>query len=118
MNTKDYSVLIKEFSERLPHNLYFSHCGKIYKLKSIELDGKNIINDKYPIEICYPYLRPMLSMTEEEKKEYNSYHSHPDNIGDAPWFYVDWLRTHHFDYRGVIEKGLAREAPEGMYTHL
>ena len=54
-----------------------------------------------------PYLRPMSSMTEEEKIEYNSYHSHPDNIGDSPWFYVDWLNAHHFDYRGLIEKDLA-----------
>jgi hypothetical protein len=27
----------------------------------------------------------------------------------------DWLNAHHFDYRGLIEKGLALEAPEGMY---
>jgi hypothetical protein len=30
--------------------------------------------------------------------------------------YVDWLNAHHFDYRGLIEKGLALEAPEGMYN--
>ena len=28
---------------------------------------------------------------------------------------IDWLNSHHFDYRGLIEKGLALEAPEGMY---
>jgi len=27
----------------------------------------------------------------------------------------DWLNAHHFDYRGLIERGLALEAPEGMY---
>jgi hypothetical protein len=27
----------------------------------------------------------------------------------------DWLNAHHFDYRGLIEKGLALEAAEGMY---
>lgn len=27
----------------------------------------------------------------------------------------DWLNFHHFDYRGLIEKGLAIEAPEDMY---
>lgn len=28
---------------------------------------------------------------------------------------LDWLNEHHFDYRGLIEKGLALVAPEGMY---
>ena len=28
---------------------------------------------------------------------------------------IDWLNAHHFDYRGLIDKGLAIEAPEGMY---
>lgn len=30
---------------------------------------------------------------------------------------LDCLNAHHFDYRGLIEKGLALEAPEGMYEH-
>ena len=30
--------------------------------------------------------------------------------------FIDWLNQHHFDYRGLIEKGLALEAPEGMYN--
>ena len=29
----------------------------------------------------------------------------------------DWLNSHHFDYRGLIEKGLALEAPEDMYKN-
>ena len=29
---------------------------------------------------------------------------------------IDWLNSHHFDYRGLIKKGLALEAPEGMYN--
>lgn len=29
---------------------------------------------------------------------------------------LDWLNEHHFDYRGLIKKGLALEAPENMYT--
>lgn len=29
---------------------------------------------------------------------------------------IDWLNANHFDYRGLIEKGLALEAPEGMYN--
>ena len=50
----------------------------------------------------------MSSMTDEEKEEYI-------NTFLAMWDAVDWLNAHHFDYRGLIEKGLAIEAPEGMY---
>jgi hypothetical protein len=30
-------------------------------------------------------------------------------------FIYDWLNAHHFDYRGLIDKGLALEALDGMY---
>ncbi len=57
-----------------------------------------------------PYLRPMSSMTEEEEEEYESI-----KCWKNEWELVDWLNAHHFDYRGLIEKGLALEAPKGMY---
>lgn len=68
-----------------------------------------------------PYLRPMSSMTEQEKEEFENILEGYDKenmpfegfeFGDD----TDWLNAHHFDYRGLIEKGLALEAPEGMYT--
>lgn len=65
------------------------------------------------IDACRLYLRPMSSMTMEEQREYI-----PVGRGmspDNPSVLADWLNAHHFDYRGLIEKGLALEAPEGMY---
>ena len=59
-----------------------------------------------------PYLRPMSSMTEEERKEYEKF-SH-FSIGLAP-ILMDWIYSHHLDCCGLIEKGLAFEALEGMY---
>ena len=50
-----------------------------------------------------PYLRPMDSMTEEEYAEFG-YDTLRYTIQD-----IDWLNAHHFDYRGLIEKGLAIE---------
>ena len=35
--------------------------------------------------------------------------------GDGLNHLYDWLNAHHFDYRDLIDKGLALEAPEGMY---
>ena len=61
-----------------------------------------------------PYLRPMSSMTEEEEKEYinidNLSYSCPMDYAHFPAFKrIDWLNAHHFDYRGLIPKGLAIE---------
>ena len=55
-----------------------------------------------------PYLRPMSSMTEEECKELKQV-ALVDNEGVPGDItaYIDWLNAHHFDYRGLIEKGLA-----------
>ena len=64
----------------------------------------------------YPYLRPMSSMTEEEKTEYHETHEIILGVHMIKTLKsYDWLNAHHFDYRGLIEKGLALEAPEGMY---
>ena len=66
---------------------------------------------------CRLYLRPMSSMTEEERKEYNEYIFHGASIGSilntaTAYELIDWLNKHHFDYRGLIEKGLAIEVTE------
>ena len=84
-----------------------------------------------------PYLRPMSSMTEEEYVYFMSIRgmnlrsyeihemmsenfSHPNRIAIVNTLgryshNIDWLNENMFDYRGLIEKGLALEAPEEMY---
>ena len=77
----------------------------------------------------------MSSMTEEEKKELKAA-TCPEGTGyfddqylicpmshfgeyigyDFMSDILDWLNEHHFDFRGLIEKGLALEALEGMYV--
>lgn len=73
--------------------------------------------------ILKPYLRPMSSITEEERSNLRAYCRTQEgiiyDIGvsgaiNSPAI-INWLNAHHFDYRGLIEKGLALEAPEGMY---
>ena len=74
-----------------------------------------------------PYLRPMSSMTDNERFELWKKTMQlalqsslglsefvPNTVVPAA-FEIDYYNTHHFDYRGLIEKGLALEAPEGMY---
>ena len=82
-----------------------------------------------------PYLRPMSSMTEEEKEELKELIDSEDVDEKGVYFleggtledYLsefsyklcnivnDWLNEHHFDYRGLIERGLALKATEEMY---
>ena len=71
------------------------------------------------------YLRPMSSMTEEERKEYKGFIIHREHVNaqgqewdidcfsfDSAPRLIDWLNAHHIDYRGLIEKGLAIEVTE------
>jgi hypothetical protein len=58
-------------------------------------------------------------MTEEEKKEYE--HIAPgieveNGVRIPNVNQIDWLNAYHFDYRGLIPKGLALVAPDGMYN--
>lgn len=83
------------------------------KLKLLREDNETFCY--LPIEECKPYLRPMSSMTYEEKLKY--YESLIMAKGDVSCVAVviDWLTANHFDYRGLIEKGLAIETPNNMY---
>ena len=63
-----------------------------------------------------PYLRPMSSMTEEEKNQWLWVANDGITEGMIDRC-VDWLNAHHFDYRGLIPLELALEAPEGMYNN-
>lgn len=73
-----------------------------------------------PIEVIKPYLRPMSSMTEEERKEYDSKRKHICDNYNRYCFdtieSIDWLNKHYFDYRGLIEMNLALKAPRDMYS--
>ena len=80
-----------------------------------------------------PYLRLLSSITKKEKDElidlglgyidsgrYEDENGVKIYIGESfqfiPCFELyDWFNSHFFDYRGLIEKGLALEAPKGMY---
>lgn len=72
----------------------------------------------YTYEEFTPYLRPMSSMTEDEYKQYSIIAGltiYEDGRVISNGKEYDWLNKHHFDYRDLIEKRLALEAPEGMY---
>lgn len=109
MTQEDKELLLKDLCARLP---YHPKGHVVNACNGAECDEwltcatftmfTNVTNN------CRLYLRPMSSMTEEEKKELNNvlefqYYSDDSCMCES----TDWLNSHHFDYRGLIEKGLA-----------
>lgn len=122
MTKEDRELLLKDLCARLPYRVLVQSVNSTYPtpLTASLLNNYSYMEDIY----CKPYLRPMSSMTDEERKEYESliftnYHhsTHTQYIEiNEVDYYIDWLNSKHFDYRNLIEKKLALEAPEGMYN--
>ena len=124
MKQEDEELLLKDLSARLPYGVMIQHPESFYPQRKV-VEKLVTINDLWRfnddgwfIEYVRPYLRPMSSMTEEESTEYlNACGNEMDNPLSSPRYSgIDWLLKNHFDFRGLIEKGLAIEAPEGMYS--
>lgn len=118
MTQEDKQLLLKDLCARLPYGVICTdnrHGDS--RVFYIDVEDERVYYtdfDEYGlIENCKPYLRPISSMTEEEKDEYDRL-----VMCNASWVVDDWLNSRHFDYRGLIEKGLVLEAPEGMYLTL
>ena len=118
MSDKDKKLLLIDLSARLPYGQFVLLGGK-ETVMLCGIDGDevylNIDSDSFHVESIKPYLRPMSSMTRDESYELDHVEERYDNHYDSIVAQIDWLNKHHFDYRGLIEKGLALEAPKGMY---
>lgn len=102
--------------------------------KPLEIDDGHDENSStyWNLEDVTPYLRPMASMTEEEKEDILqalNIHGDIDTEGNLLLGveyniltlkvckkYLGELNKRMFDVCHLIEKGLALEAPEGMYN--
>ena len=127
MTKEDKQLLLQDLCARLPYGVNFqlhNSQGNTFDFY-IGVNTSNAVGKLLMLtDNCKPYLRPMSSITDEERIEMREYcDSQPrliHNIGVAGQIHspnvIDFLNTHHFDYRGLIEKGLALEAPEGMYS--
>ena len=116
MTNEDKKLLLTDLCTRLPYgvicNLYDPEdTNKKFKLMELSTLIISAINSG----CIKPYLRPMSSMTDKEKKEL--YQKTGFKVDDyiLGLSAIDWLLTRHFDFRGLIEKGLALEAPDVMY---
>ena len=128
MKQEDKELLLKDLSARLPYEVYAETVNELGEthINRISPENINLVFSGWFKE-CKPYLRPMSSMTEEEKKELQeiavalSYNKDDIIIGTQINSFrqldgvLDLFNSHHLDWRGLIEKGLALEAPKGMY---
>ena len=130
MKQEDKELLLKDLCARLPYGIVVHYNGLARPLFGIEptqhfqitldkaLDGEHngllYVSLDVDGEKPKPYLRPMSSMTEEERTEYlNACGNEMDNALSSPRYGgIDYLNANHFDYRGLIEKGLAIEVTE------
>jgi hypothetical protein len=123
MTEKDRKLLLKDLCGRLSYGVKVAHLqdeNECYNLESIDIRDNEVYIYKHvpeytngyaDIEIIRPYLRPMSSMTEKENKEYKIICALLEfDIDEGAVVLVDWLNKHHFDYRSLIEKGLAISA--------
>jgi hypothetical protein len=122
MTQEDKNLLLVDLCGRLPYGVA---CKITFDAENIFTETLEGINVKYynkiatsntacDIECVEPYLRPMSSMTKEEKLMYEGLMIGTDNVSYT-LDVIDWLNKKMFDYRGLIERGLALEAPRGMY---
>ena len=134
MTTEKKQLLLKDLCARLPFHKIICKIGEHsdYILSGIDLSNESqpllieLDKELFPayLEHVKPYLRSMSSMTDNEREDWYrqskvdydcEFKPEPTLSLEHCHLSVDWLISHHFDYRGLIEKGLALEAPEDMY---
>ena len=128
MTQKDKELLLKDLCARLPYgvkveSVFINPDTKEHKSCGIEVfNATSLLMIRDGLGEFKPYLFPLSSMTEEQKKEYNYWkHEVPVcryeygdvveevELYDSPESF-EYLIENHFDYRGLIEKGLALDA--------
>ena len=131
MSQENIQLLLQDLCTRQPYGVKVQYDNGIYNIDYISALYEEIkldIPDNYTIGISEikPYLRPKPSMTEDELQRYHELCDVDEEVGvgssieiiavhDTPES-LDYLNSIHVDYRGLIPKGLALEAPEGMYN--
>lgn len=136
MEQKDKELLLRDLCARLPygtkglcteistHEVYAIEGVCVYyrDVPIVHLRDQGLIN--MPIMYVRPYLFPLSSMTEEQEDEWRDIclqplikrldrHTRKKDLmlyAESQYAGSDWLNKNHFDYRGLIGKGLAIDA--------
>lgn len=127
MTQEEKELLLRDLCSRLPYGVKIELTWWVMDEgtcinTTLEPDHvEQLLNDEYGDTEIKPYLRPMSSMTEEEKAQLSQYACIGEDLNgefvdevqrkDCA-AYIDWLNKYHFDYRELIERGLAIEVTE------
>lgn len=119
MTQEDKELIFKELCARLPYHvkckIWLKDGTTEEGLLDLQHNYDNVLQDAFyynKIKDIKPYLRPMSSMTEEEKDQlqqkviYNSKRIVNEDVTK----YINWLYKNHFDINGLIPMGLAIDA--------
>ena len=134
MTQEDKDLLLKDLCGRVPYRVKCKYDDRlIVNTLSVDFFWEKIegyeryvnCTRKYDIENIKPYLFPLSSMNEEQKKTLKVMCDWNDEEADAQSILVlyqkhfvmksdviDWLHKNHFDYRGLIPMGLAEDATD------
>lgn len=120
MTQEHKELLFKDLCARLPYGIKCSfgiddaiyeicginptHCGAS-EIQATHI--KSSINGDFIIDRCKPYLIPLLNMTKEQQVDLAKFVA---NGVYAENIVYDWYNKNHFDYRGLIQLGLALDA--------
>lgn len=128
MTQEDKELLLKDLCARLPYGVMVQdELGRINKLVIGNADLVRLYYNDFSIygenALSLPFLRPLSSMTDEELHEVQEILGKGVEIREGFILSIDssinsfsyleliavfeWFNAHHFDYRGLIEKGLA-----------
>lgn len=120
MTQENKELLIKDLCGRLPYGVKVQYEDGIFDIDNISSIYEEIkldTVDNYTIDVSEikPYLYPLSSMTAEQKREYAHIVVMSGNIATLQLTGMtvqDWFNKNHFDYRGLIPKGLANDATD------
>lgn len=129
MTQEDKDILLKDLCARLPYRvkclINYTFCNETtdYKdVKASDVDTLIMINQQseayffdwlsewFVVDDFKPYLFPLSSMTDEQEEEYNNLNGYELGCFPHTEEALDYLIKNHFDYRGLIPKGLAIDA--------
>ena len=117
MTQEEKELLIKDLCARLPYGVKinentqgdFTVIGLTMERVFTTCETEGCHND-FPVECVKPYLFPLSSMTEEQEKEYNNLNCYELGCFPHSEEALDYLTKNHFDYRYLIDNGLAIDA--------